>query len=350
MLAVAIGWPDPLGSPDLLLSLAPSQHARALVLAWSNYKKLGIMPTQIRLEQLGVDVIDPYLEMLADPEGRRLTATTSRFDRPQIFEWLSTRASVPNRRDWAIKDDATGEFLGEVVLNEFNDAKNSINLRIALLGPQVYGQGVGTQAVSLALEYAFDELMVEKVTLEVLVDNLRAQRAYVKNGFQPKTQFNEKGLRFQRMVCTKPDYVEARARALMKQHLDVSRWSFGWDNAKRRAGLCNYTESKITISKYLVMAHSVDESLQVVLHEIAHALSGKKEGHGKKWLATANSIGYRAERFTGTEIAREVAPWRGQCPVGHEHFRYRKPTRPLSCGLCSRSFSTASLITWRRTD
>jgi RimJ/RimL family protein N-acetyltransferase len=257
---------------------------------------------------------------------------------------------VPNRRDWAIKNDETGEFLGEVVLNDFNDAKNSINLRIALRGPQVYGQGIGTQAVSLALEYAFDELMVEKVTLEVLVENMRAQRAYAKNGFQPKTQFNEKGLRFQRMVCTKPDFVEARALALMKKHLDVSRWTFGWDNAKRRAGLCNYTESKISISKYLVMAHSVDESLQVVLHEIAHALSGKNEGHGKKWLATAKSIGYRAERFTGTEIAREVAPWRGQCPVGHEHYRYRKPTRPLSCGVCSRSFSTASLITWMRSE
>jgi RimJ/RimL family protein N-acetyltransferase/predicted SprT family Zn-dependent metalloprotease len=307
-----------------------------------------MMPTQIRLEQLGPEVIDPYLEMLADPEGRRLTATTARFERPQIFEWLSTRASVPNRRDWAIKNDETGEFLGEVVLNDFNDSKNSINLRIALRGTQVYGQGIGTQAVSMALEYAFDELMVEKVTLEVLVDNIRAQRAYEKNGFVPKTQFSEKSLRYQRMVCTKPDYVEARALALMKQHLDVSRWSFGWDNAKRRAGLCNYTESKISISKYLVMAHSVDESLQVVLHEIAHALSGKKEGHGKKWLATAKSIGYRAERFTGTEIAREVAPWRGQCPVGHEHFRYRKPTRPLSCGVCSRSFSAASLITWMR--
>ena len=309
-----------------------------------------MMPTQIRLEQLGPGVIEEYLEMLADPEGRRLTATTAEFDRPQILEWLRTRASAPNRRDWAIVDAQTGEFLGEVVLNEFNDAKNAINLRIALRGPKFYGRGIGSQSVLMALEYAFDELMVEKVTLEVLVENIRAQRAYARNGFQPKTQFSEKGLRFQRMVCTKPDYVEARALGLMKQHLDVSRWSFGWDNAKRRAGLCNYTESRITISKYLVMAHTVDESLQVVLHEIAHALSGKKEGHGKKWLATAKSIGYRAERFTGTEIAREVAPWRGQCPVGHEHFRYRKPTRPLSCGVCSRSFSSASLITWMRTS
>jgi hypothetical protein len=49
-----------------------------------------MMPTQIRLEQLSEDVLDPYLEMLADPEGRRLTATTARFERPQIFEWLST--------------------------------------------------------------------------------------------------------------------------------------------------------------------------------------------------------------------------------------------------------------------
>lgn len=306
------------------------------------------MPTQIRLEQLGPDVLDAYMEMLSDPEGRRLTATVETFERAEIEDWLSTRVNASNRRDWAIKDADTGEFLGEAVLNFFNDADNSINFRIALRGPKYFGQGIGTQAVSMALEYAFDELMVKTVALEVLIDNLRAKRVYEKNGFQPRRFFTSKGHRYQRMTCTKANYVEARALALMKQHLDVSRWVFGWDNAKRRAGLCNYTESKISISKYLVMAHSVDESLQVVLHEIAHALSGKKEGHGKKWLATAKSIGYRAERFTGTEIAREVAPWRGQCPVGHEHFRYRKPTRPLSCGVCSRSFSAASLITWMR--
>ena len=307
------------------------------------------MPTQIRLEQLSEDVLDPYLEMLADPEGRRLTATTENFERAEIENWLATRADASNRRDWAIKDAETGEFLGEAVLNFFNDADNSINFRIALRGPKYFDQGIGTQAVSLALEYAFDELMVKTVALEVLIDNPRAKRVYEKNGFQPRRFFTSKGHRYQRMTCTKANYVEARALALMKQHLDVSRWAFGWDNAKRRAGLCNYTECKISISKYLVMAHSVDESLQVVLHEIAHALSGKKEGHGKKWLDTAKSIGYRAERFTGTEIAREVAPWRGQCPVGHEHYRYRKPTRPLSCGVCSRSFSAASLITWMRT-
>ena len=41
-------------------------------------------PMQIRLEQLGPAVIEPYLEMLAEPEGRRLTATTEDFNRTEI--------------------------------------------------------------------------------------------------------------------------------------------------------------------------------------------------------------------------------------------------------------------------
>ncbi|MTA09006.1 MAG: GNAT family N-acetyltransferase, partial [Actinobacteria bacterium] len=201
-----------------------------------------MMPTPIRLEQLGPDVIDPYMEMLSDPEGRRLTATVENFERAEIETWLATRADASNRRDWAIKDAETGEFLGEAVLNFFNDADNSINFRIALRGPEYFDQGIGTKAVSLALEYAFDELMVKTVALEVLIDNPRAKRVYEKNGFQPRRFFTSKGHRYQRMTCTKANYVEARALALMKQHLDVSRWVFGWDNAKRRAGLCNYTE------------------------------------------------------------------------------------------------------------
>ena len=85
----------------------------------------------------------------------------------------------------------------------------------------------------------------------------------------------------------------------------------------------------------------------VVLHEVAHAMCGKNAGHTKTWLNTAKSIGYRAEKFTGKEIASEFAPWVGFCPAGHEHFRYRKPTRQLACGLCGRSFSKANLIEWR---
>ena len=232
---------------------------------------------------------------------------------------------------------------------ELSAIQHAMNIRIALRSAYL-NRGLGTESMRLASEFALEELKLEKLTLTHLVDNHRAHRAYEKVGFIDGRQFNERGQRHQRMSLDRFDYIRAMAENLMAQHLDTSVWSFGFDSAKRRAGLCSYTDRHITISKYLVSIHSFDESRQVMLHEIAHALSGKRAGHGKKWLETAKAIGYRAERFSGAEIANATAPWVGYCPAGHEHFRYRRPTGESSCGVCGRSFSRANLIRWQRRE
>jgi predicted SprT family Zn-dependent metalloprotease len=152
------------------------------------------------------------------------------------------------------------------------------------------------------------------------------------------------------MSCDRYDYIRAISETKMAEHIDLEKWQFGFDSAKRRAGLCNYTDKRITISRYLVDIHSVDETMQVVLHEVAHAMSGKAAGHSKVWLAQALSIGYRAERFTGKEIAEETAAWIGACPKGHRHYRYRQPKTPMSCGVCNKGYSRANLIHWQHRD
>ncbi len=304
---------------------------------------------RIHLKPLDISVIEPYLEMLADRDVARLTGSTATFTREQIEQWLLTRSTTPNRKDFGIFDqDRT--FVGEVVLNEFNDEKNSMNIRIALRGKPWFNRGIGSQALALALEYAFDTLVVDKVTLDVLVENPRAIKAYEKVGFRTGRQFTSKNLRYQRMSITKLDFVYALGVLGIERHLPKSDWFFEFDNGKRRAGLCNYTDHRISISRYLADIHTVDESLQVLAHEIGHALCAPSEGHSKKWLATAKSLGYRAQKFSGNEIAREVAPWVGHCPRGHEHYRYRRPTRQLSCAICSKEFSPAHLIRWRKSE
>jgi RimJ/RimL family protein N-acetyltransferase/predicted SprT family Zn-dependent metalloprotease len=287
--------------------------------------------------------------MVNDPQGSRLTATTQTFSRSQIEAWLNSRPEQNNRCDWAILDAATGEFLGEVVLNDLKQKAeaSSMNLRVALVSPDIYGRGFGTKALRLALTFAFETLKLKQVRLEVLVDNARAQAAYRRVGFQPKREFSEGKFRFLRMIVNKQDFVRAEAQTLLERHLDPRLWHFEFDSAKRRAGLCNYTERRITISRHLVDLHSIDESLQVMLHEIGHALAGKGAGHGPVWKSQAKAIGYRAEKFSGKQIAEKTAPWIGLCSQGHEHFRYRQPTRELSCGICGRGFSKKNLIRWQ---
>lgn len=130
-------------------------------------------------------------------------------------------------------------------------------------------------------------------------------------------------------------------------HLDES-WAFGFDNAKRRAGQCDFRAKRITVSRYLAARFDDDEIHQVLLHEVAHALAGPAAGHGAAWKAIAREIGYVGGVTHHGEIAHERAPWVGLCSAGHEHFRFRKPTRVHSCGKCAKSFSPSHVITWRR--
>jgi predicted SprT family Zn-dependent metalloprotease len=135
------------------------------------------------------------------------------------------------------------------------------------------------------------------------------------------------------------------ADALIALHLDPG-WTFGFDSAKTRAGLCDFTSKRISVSRYLASRYEDDEIHQVLLHEVAHAIAGTRAGHGPRWKAVAADLGYEGKRLHDGEIANELAPWVGSCPAGHVHYRYRRPTRALACGRCARRFDAANAIEW----
>lgn len=146
--------------------------------------------------------------------------------------------------------------------------------------------------------------------------------------------------------------VRVWAEALIRHHLDpkfgAGKWTFAFDHAKRRAGLCNYTNRRISVSRYLAERFDDDEIHQILLHEIAHALAGPNAKHGPVWKKIARDLGYVGGTTHTGEIAHERAPWLGHCPTGHEHVRFRRPTRSASCAKCSRTYSEAHLITWTK--
>lgn len=145
------------------------------------------------------------------------------------------------------------------------------------------------------------------------------------------------------------DRVRRWADALIALHLDDS-WTFGFDHARTRAGLCDYRAKRITVSRHLAARYEDDEIHQVLLHEVAHALAGPGAGHGPAWKRIARELGYEGKRLHGGQIADELASWVGECPNGHVHYRYRRPTRPLSCAKCSRRFDPRFAIAWRHRD
>jgi RimJ/RimL family protein N-acetyltransferase len=122
--------------------------------------------------------------MACDEETLRLTGSHGRaHDLAELEQWYATRASHADRLDLSIIERASGEWAGEVVLNELNADNESCGFRILLQGPRFYGRGLGTQASALVLDYAFGVVGVHRVELQVYDFNPRARHVYEKLGF-----------------------------------------------------------------------------------------------------------------------------------------------------------------------
>jgi RimJ/RimL family protein N-acetyltransferase len=136
---------------------------------------------------------DMLWELVNDPTGNDLTATTADFTRERIDDWAATRAACCERLDLVIVDNATGEAAGEVVLNEYDPADDSCNFRIALRGPAWFGRGLGGEATQLIIAHGLGPVGLRRITLSVLRRNPRAIRAYERAGFNATGERHEDG-------------------------------------------------------------------------------------------------------------------------------------------------------------
>lgn len=139
--------------------------------------------TKVRLEPLTAAVMPEYLRAMNEPEVTRLTGTHATFEPSVVEEWLATRAVQHDRADWAILRAHDGAFLGEAVLNDLDPDNESASFRIWLGGPEIFGHGYGTESTRLVVDYAFGEVGLHRLTLEVFEHNPRARRVYEKCGF-----------------------------------------------------------------------------------------------------------------------------------------------------------------------
>ncbi|WP_336246951.1 GNAT family N-acetyltransferase [Streptomyces cupreus] len=87
-----------------------------------------------------------------------------------------TRQDQDDRLDLAVVEQATGNVIGEAVLNEWNQGNESCSFRICLV-PGTYGHGLGTEATRSIVGYGIEELVLHRISLEVYAFNPRARLA-----------------------------------------------------------------------------------------------------------------------------------------------------------------------------
>lgn len=144
----------------------------------------------VTLRPFRADDVAAMVEILADPEVNRLTgsvhSTAEANDPPVDVEvlrrWYTTRNDQTDRLDLGVVDSSSGQLVGEVVLNDWDEGNASCNFRI-LIGPGGRDRGLGGEATRLILDHAFGPLGLHRVSLGVFAFNPRARRVYEKAGF-----------------------------------------------------------------------------------------------------------------------------------------------------------------------
>lgn len=107
-----------------------------------------------------------------DPHPRPYTAEDA-------GRWYRQAASEPFH--WAV--EAGGRCVGSARLHHLDPANRRARYGIGLFDTGVWGQGMGTEATRLVLQFAFRHLRLHRVDLRVLAFNKRAIACYRKCAF-----------------------------------------------------------------------------------------------------------------------------------------------------------------------
>ncbi|MDQ7050359.1 MAG: SprT-like domain-containing protein [Enterobacterales bacterium] len=97
---------------------------------------------------------------------------------------------------------------------------------------------------------------------------------------------------------------------LTEQYPFLSQWDIGFDNAKKRAGICRINEKKIAISRNHINNNSIETIEDTIRHEFAHAIAYHlygETGHGKSWKKVAIQLGAKARARASFNLPK--APW-----------------------------------------
>ncbi|HZY42315.1 MAG TPA: GNAT family protein [Anaerolineae bacterium] len=117
-----------------------------------------------------------YMRLLDSDAYRLLTAK-------QIKEHIEKELTEEDTIQFTVRTLAEDQLIGFVALDGIRWSHGDAFAAIGIGNRAYWGQGYGTDAMRLLLRYAFSELNLHRVSLDVFDYNPRAIRSYEKAGF-----------------------------------------------------------------------------------------------------------------------------------------------------------------------
>lgn len=104
-------------------------------------------------------------------------------DEEQLKFWRKTRRSATDLM-WSIHENSTARYIGNCGLHKIDSQNLKAELGIFIGEENLHSRGLGTETVKIIRDYAFQELKLNRVYLDVFVHNPRAIHCYEKANFQ----------------------------------------------------------------------------------------------------------------------------------------------------------------------
>lgn len=178
---------------------------------------MNIVYGKILLRALERDDMDLLRSTLNDPEIEKMVVGWS-FPISSIEQnsWFDRIQGNKNHQRFAIEFE--GKFVGISTLTDIDWKNRSAFHGIKLIADAPKGQGIGFDAVCGTMQYAFEELQLNRLIGGILTYNIPSQKLYKKCGWK------EEGL-FREQVFKNNQYHDEIAVAILRS--DYFEWKKG---------------------------------------------------------------------------------------------------------------------------
>lgn len=130
------------------------------------------------------DVTEDYVRWMNDPEINQYLE--SRFTVQTIESTKAFIRSVTNDNNYqfGIFVKESGKHVGNIKVGGVNPIHRYANIGFLIGEKEYWGQGIATEAIRLATDFAFNTLNLHKVWGGAYAPNVGSINAFLKNGFQ----------------------------------------------------------------------------------------------------------------------------------------------------------------------
>lgn len=107
------------------------------------------------------------------------------------LDWYNNHVKSGDVVQFIIVDTETNTDVGSVYLRDIDYFNKKCEYGIFIGEESYLGKGIGSKAAQLVLDYAFEELYLNRVFLRVFAKNIRAIKSYENAGFKYEGTFRD---------------------------------------------------------------------------------------------------------------------------------------------------------------